>query len=547
MKPFCLFVLLLQIASLAAQPNFYKKIKMKEEEIMRGKNSILRTSFDVTYYQLDLHVDMDKHTIEGACSMAYKCLKNSKQIQLDLFQNLKVDSIIDTKNRKSVTFEQKDQTLFVNQTIVANAPNGNLKIYYQGKPNTARNAPWDGGFVWKQTTSKQNWLGVACQGLGARVWWPCKDQSYDEPDSVKVNVSCSDTTLTCVANGVLKGISYKNKRKIFNWSVSNPINTYCVTLNIAPYTHYYDYYTAADGSKLKCNYWVLPENLEKAKIQFKQVHEVLRVNEKYLDKYPFWNDQYSIVETDYLGMEHQGAVAYGNKYMNGYLGMQPPGVDFDFIIIHESGHEWFGNSISAYDNAELWIHESFTTYLESVYVEEHYGYKKAVEYINFFKNNVANKMPMIGPMDVAYNDHDVDIYYKGALMLNTLRHSIDNDSLWWQLFKGFYKQHCRQIIKGKDYETTVQKFTNYDYSGFLNQYLNYAKIPTLELRLRNETLEFRWSSADAPNLKFPMHLTIQGKKSKITPTSQWQKLATKANKDEIVLPQDLFYIDTKWL
>jgi aminopeptidase N len=360
-------------------------------------------------------------------------------------------------------------------------------------------APWDGGFVWARSNNGNEYIAVACEGTGASLWWPNKDHLSDEPDSMDLHFTIPQN-LDCISNGNM--ISEKNigsGRKRVDWKVSYPINNYNVTFYIGQYEHFQDKYISFDRDTLAMDYYVFPENLEKAKKHFAQTNKVLEAYEYYFGKYPFWEDGFAMVECSYLGMEHQSAIAYGNQYLRGYMGgMIPSDMNWDYIIVHETGHEYFGNSISCEDHAEMWIHESFTTYMEALYVEYTMSYSDAERYLQSQKFH-GNKEAIIGPIGVNHNDWEhSDHYFKGSWILHTLRNSIADDYLWFKLLRGFYDKYQMSNIKSEAFFTYVNEATGRDYNKFFEQYLSNPDIPTLSYRLKQMNsdllVSYKWDN-----------------------------------------------------
>ncbi len=462
-----------------------------------------------------------------------------------------IDSI--TMNQKQLTYTREFDAVFVSTNdMISTSSLNKMRVYYHGEPIKAKRAPWDGGFVWTKDSSNLDWLGVACEGTGASLWWPNKDHLSDEPDSMKVTCTYP-SNLDFIGNGRKTGETIHGNLKTTTWSTSYPINNYNVTLNIGSYSHFSDTYTSQiDGRVLELDYYVLPQNLQRAKVQFKQVKPMLEVYEKYLGPYPFWNDGYALVETPYLGMEHQGAIAYGNKYLNGYLGrdFSRIGVNFDYIIIHESGHEWWGNAVSAADIADLWLHEGFCTYTESIYVEGMYGLEKASEYINAKKSSVSNKSPIRGVPGVNH-EGDGDMYNKGMLFLNTLRHVVKNDSHWFAILKDMSQNTFKN--KPTSYEQVVtyfSKMTKKNLRPIFDQYVNYPSIPVLYYRFETKTkfnkiFYFKWKT-DSKGFSMPFHYTLNGKKDFEYATDEWRSVSLNIRKvKKLVFDQKNFYIDVK--
>lgn len=434
------------------------------QDSLRGSLREERTCFDVNYYDLAVNINPSNQSISGCNKIYFTTTKATQKIQIDLFSNLNIISIRLKNN--AVTYIRDKNAVFVyfKKTLQANEKYC-LTIKYDGKPVKAQNPPWDGGFVWTKDSKKQHWIALACEGTGASCWFPNKDHLSDEPDSASITVTVPKG-LMCVSNGKLRKTSHNNLTSTYYWHVQYPINNYNITINIANYKTIHDTFTSSDGQKLDLNYYVFEENLAKAKTHFQQVKPMLQCYEKYFGKYPFYNDGYALVETPYWGMEHQSAIAYGNRFKNNEY-------DFDFIIIHESGHEWFGNSLSCNDPAEMWIHESFTTYMESIYVEETLGRKKSEEYLEEQSKKIRNKVPLIGPSGVNYQHPDSDIYYKGTWMLHKIRQKINNDTIWFSALKSLAEHfkianvNTQQIIEWLSTETRTNLkpiFDDYLYS-----------------------------------------------------------------------------------
>ncbi len=465
------------------QTNFYNGMRFSNRDTILGGNRIERSCFNVQHYELTTKIEPDKKAITGVNAITFRVLAASQSFQFDLFANMNVDSIVFEK--KQLKFDRNAGGIFVEmpRILVASTAPQNIKIYYSGVPREARNAPWDGGFVWKKDARGQDWVGVACEGDGASLWYPCKDDLNDEPEQGCIQHIIVPTGLKGIGNGRLLGEKdLKNGFTQFDWQVKNTINNYNININVGDYVNFTDIYTSKiDGAKLDLSYWVMPENLEKAKKHFEQVKPMLEVYESYFGKYPFWEDSYKLVETPYLGMEHQSNIAYGNKYMKGYLGERvPKEFDFDFIIIHESGHEYFGNALTASDHAELWLHETFTTYMETMYVEKLYGKEAAQRYLNSQREFIKNQEPIVGPLGVRYNRFaDADMYYKGAWILHTLRTSLNDDAVFFKILRTFYDKYKYKNCTSFAFYNTIREVTGKDYYSFLHQYTIYPHIPTL--------------------------------------------------------------------
>ena len=544
-----LFILITQLTN--AQSLLEPRKQFTRSDTLRGGLRPERTCFDVTFYELNIKIDTGAETIGGNNKIVFKTMHDFTTLQIDLFKNMDIDSIVALG--KVLKYKREFNAVFVDMPRqMKKGERGEMMVYYHGKPIIAKRPPWDGGFTWTTDDNGKFWLGVSCEGMGASCWWPNKDFVGDEPDSVRV-ICTVPTGLKCVSNGVAeKEVANADNTTTFYWKVSYTMNNYNVTLNVGEYVHFSDVYVADDNTKLALNYYVMPYNLAKAKEQFKQVKPMLKCYEKYLGKYPFWNDGYSLVETPYLGMEHQGAIAYGNKYQGGYDGMDFSriGLDFDYIIIHESAHEWWGNSVSCYDMADMWIHESFATYTESLYTDCMYGPDTALMYINAKKVTVGNKAPIQGVYGVN-EEGDGDMYNKGMLFLHTLRHIVNNDPKWFSIIKNM----CDTTFKFKNigYTDVVNYFnqkTGIDLSPVFDQYLRHAKIPVLQYNVKKEGINtyifsYRWKT-DTKDFAMPFFIsTGTGADMHLDATNDWQKMPLTLTKENALhIRDDLGYFST---
>lgn len=536
MKKLVLLFLLTVLQNAAAQ-SFTRK------DSLRGSLRPERISYNVLRYDLNIKIDPAARTVAGYNDILFKAVQSTRRIQVDLFENMTVDSIV--LNRRKLLYQREFDAVFIElgQALEVNSEH-TIRFYYSGKPVVAKRAPWDGGFVFSEDHAGKPWIGVAVQGIGASLWYPVKDTQTDEPDqgaTIKVAVP---NGLMNVSNGRLLGShDLKNGYTRWDWEVRNPINTYDITVNIADYVHLHDSHNGLD-----LDYYVLRANEQKARKHFEEVKPMMDCFESKFGRYPFAEDGYKLVETPYLGMEHQSAVAYGNRYLKGYMGNDLSGTGigllFDFITIHESGHEWFGNSITSSDVADMWIHEGFTCYSESVFVECNFGKEKAYQYINGLKRNVANDKPIIGQYGVSHEGSG-DMYYKGALMLHTIRHIIGDDAKWWKLLLDFSNTFKHQIIT---HETVVDFFnsqTGLDLTGVFDQYLRHKNIPVLELRLHKRQLEYRWST-DVAHFRMPVDITIKSQPFKLEATSYWQILPLKVKKrSDVIVATDRYFIEVR--
>ncbi len=505
---------------------------------MRGALRPERTCFDVTYYDLKVDIDPVKKRIVGKNDIYFECKQNSKTIQIDLFRQYEVVTVqlfatIDSTDLFEVinaSYRKIEDALFIDfADSIIKGKDYKLRISYYGEPNEAKKAPWDGGFVWQKDSLGRHFCGVACEGWGASSWWPCKDHLSDEPDSMKMTFTVPKG-YQCISNGQLVevdqiqeiGGAYKAFEK-FTWKVTYPINSYNVTFYLGKFKKIEDWYLS-DGDSLKTEFYALDYNYEKALEQFKQVKPMLKVYEELFGRFPFWNDGYKLVEAPYLGMEHQSAIAYGNQYKKGYLGYHPKGIDFDYIIIHETGHEYWGNSISMQDLADMWIHEGFCTYTEVLYVEKVYGKERIYDYLKR-QRRIQNDEPLVGKYHIN-KEGSSDMYNKGSWMLHTVRNFVNNDSIWFKTIKEF---HLNFQLKNTNTAEVLDWFEGKlgsDVRALMQRYLFNASIPVLEYETKRwlwkRKVKFKWKSED-----FDFKLPIQVNGIVVNPSSNWQEVKVK--------------------
>ena len=511
------------------------------KDSLQGGFSFERISYDVQRYDLNITINPEERTIVGYNDITFKIVENTSKIQVDLFENMQVDSII--FEGKKLKYKREFGAVFLDfeKQLTKNSSDKKIRFYYSGKPLVAKNAPWDGGFVFKKDNNGKPWIGVAVQGTGASLWYPVKDSQSDEPDfGASINVAVPNGLMN-VSNGRFLGSEdLKNGYTRWDWEVKSPINTYNITVNIGDYVHIHD---NLDG--LDLDYYVLSDNEEKAKKHFEEVKPMMNCFQSKFGKYPFAEDGYKLVETSYLGMEHQSAVAYGNKYRKGYSGRDMTGTGigllFDYITIHETGHEWFGNSVTSKDIADMWIHEGFTTYSESVFVECLYGYEKAQEYLMGQKRLVQNDRSVIGNY-LVNNKGSTDMYYKGAQLLNTLRSIVNNDEKWWKMILKYSETFRHKII---DTKTVIDYFnaeTGKDLTSIFNQYLNYQNVPVLEYKIGKNKIDYRWKT-DVYNFKMPIVLKVENKEIRLDATNTWETYKVRIkNENEVLFDDKKFFI-----
>lgn len=527
--------------------DYFSNKRFTLADTLRGSLRPERTSFDVTYYEIHLEVNPTERHIDGRVEMDYIVTSPTKRIQIDLFDNLSIDSI--KLGARRLAYHRVANAVFVDLPYEQDKNTlHRMTIWYGGKPVVAKNAPWDGGFVWSLDQKDRTWIGVACEGDGASLWWPNKDHLGDEPDSVLVSVTVPKRLFVASNGNLREEIELDNGyQKRYDWFVSYPINNYNISLGIGSYVHFDSTYIAIDGEELALDYYVLDYNLDRARKQFQQVGPMLEAYEHYFGKYPFWEDGYALIETPYLGMEHQSGIAYGNRYMRGYLGgMIPSGMDWDFIIIHESGHEYFGNSISVADHAEMWIHESFTTYMEALYVEYLYGEKEALRYLKSQINYIKNEAPMLGPLGVNFDDFgSSDHYYKGSWMLHTLRHTLGDDKVFFGMLKDFYQQHQRSIVNTDEVVDYFSNYVEWDLQPFFDQYLKHPEPPVLELRQNGKQVEYRWA-AQVKDYNYPVGVFIGDSPVRLEPANEgWHPLGKGFSPGEVSVDKSRFLVDLR--
>jgi len=508
------------------------------EEKLRGEYGRYRANNDLLYYHLDIRVDPDRKYISGKNTIRFKMLQADTRIQLDLHSALNIDKVLfaarplNYERDSGAVFVDFPQTLSVGKTY-------SIDVYYSGYPAESGRF---GSIAFKKDPAGRNWINTACEELGASMWWPNKDQWRDEADSMEISVAVPND-LVDVSNGTFVG-----KKDLgdgytrWDWLVQYPINNYDVSLNIGKYEHFSDRL-----GDLPLDYYALPEDLDKAKKQFEQAKTMLEAYQHYFGEYPFKKDGYKLIEVPYSGMEHQSAVTYGNHFANGYLERDWTGVGisllFDFIIIHESGHEWFGNAVSAADRSDMWIHEGWTTYLESLYVEYRWGKEDALKYTNGYKGKVKNQEPIIAQRGVNATP-PADQYFKGTLFLNTLRSVINDDQKWFVLIHDLFQKFKYHNIMTEDVVAFFNERTGMNLTPIFDQYLRHKDIPALELKPdeAQHVIFYRWV-VDEPAFAMPIRIAVNEHWQLVVPTTQWQKLPAATEKDRIRVATELYYVD----
>ena len=511
------------------------------QDTLRGSITKERAWWDAKNYHLDIKVNPLDSTITGSNTIRYKVLLEYNVMQIDLQMPLEINKVI--QDGKELKFKREGNAFFIE--LISKQKIDEIKeltVFYGGKPKVAINPPWDGGITWKKDSNGNPFISSSCQGLGASVWWPNKDHMYDEVDNMLISVNVPKNLMN-VSNGRLQSVKQmKDGTKTYNWYVSNPINNYGVNINIGDYVSFSEKFKGEKGD-LDCTYYVLRENLVKAKKQFQDVPRMLKAFEHWFGPYPFYEDSYKLVEAPYLGMEHQSSVTYGNGFKNGYRGRDVSGtgwgMKFDFIIIHESGHEWFANNITYKDIADMWIHESFTSYSESLFVEYYYGKEAGYAYVKGIRKNINNDKPIIGHYNVN-SEGSADMYYKGANMLHTLRQIVNNDEKWRGILRGLNSTFYHQTVTTKQIENYLSKEIGMDLNPFFNQYLRDNRIPTLEYFFKEGQLSYRWTNC-VVGFNMPIKVKLNGTEQILKPKTEWVNIDAKSTNPKLVVDSN-FYV-----
>ncbi|MNK15172.1 Aminopeptidase N [compost metagenome] len=524
------------------------KDRFSRADSLRGTLSPLRTCYDINYYHLDVKVDIPNKFISGSNEFKFTATQNFRKLQFDLFANLKVDKVL--YHGTELSFKREFNAVYVTfPSEVKKGAKESFTVHYSGNPVIAKNPPWDGGFIFSADKSGNPWVSVACQGFGASCWWPTKDHQSDEVDSMLISISVPKD-LQEISNGRFRSTVEKpDGYKQYNWFVANPINNYNVTTYIGKYSHWTDQYAGEKG-KLSLDFWSLKEDSTLARPHWDaDVKPMLKSFEYWFGPYPFYEDGYKLVQAPHLGMEHQSAVAYGNKFKMGYLGNDLSGsgwgLKFDFITIHESGHEWFGNNITTKDIADMWVHEAFTNYSEALFTESTSGKNAASAYVVGIRKNIRNDIPIIGKYGVN-QEGSGDMYYKGANLVHIIRQLIDNDEKFRAILRGLNTTFYHTTVTTKQVEDYIATQSGLKLSKIFDQYLRHAQIPVLEYQITNGLLKYRWV-ADVKDFDMPVKVTLKPASfSLITPSTNWKSITIdKAISNESFKADPNFYIKTK--
>tara|TARA_B100001250_G_scaffold29687_1_gene24427 strand:- start:861 stop:2480 length:1620 start_codon:yes stop_codon:yes gene_type:complete len=499
--------------------------------------------YDFKFSNLNLNFTLHNNTIEGSNKMYFDATCFLDTIYIDLVEDLYVDSVL--FNNLQIEFYREKNKIFIIKDVFKPS-SFTIEVFYNGAPILAQNPPWSGGIVIDKDKDNLPWIGMACQKESGAIWFPSKHDLSDEPDSMRINLSVPEP-FSAISNGTLINVKEdpsNHHHHIFEWFVQNPINNYNVTFNIANYTNFKDTLIGAEGT-LGIDYYVLPDHVILAKEHFNQVKPMLHVFEHLFGPYPFYKDGYKLVETSYLGMEHQSCISYGNQFMKGYLGSFPDTIDFDFIIIHETAHEWWGNSLTMENKKDMWIHESFATYSEALYVELIYGYDAMLQYLNYQKNNILNKEAVVSELH-----NTTDMYYKGSWILHTLRTLVNDDDRWYQILKGLQLNFKHQIVNTEIVIKYIEKIYGNNLSYFFNQYLFQEKIPVFEYSFietdNSIQLAFKWDDI-VDDFNMPLLVKLNHEEyTWIYPTNEWTSIELEnIELHEFQVAEDLFLIKTR--
>jgi len=516
------------------------------QETLRGSVTPEREWWDVLHYHLNVEFLPETKRLKGSNTITFKTLKPGNKMQIDLQPPLAITKIVHGESQ--LKFEREGNVYWVLfEKELAKGVEDKIEVFYEGIPVVSRNPPWVGGITWGRDDLGEHFIVTTCQGIGASIWWPNKDHGADEPDrGMQTSVTVPEN-LVAVSNGRLKKTDHDvaAKKKTYHWEVLNPINNYGVNVNIGNYVHLSEKYKGK-GGVLDIDYWVLPHQKETALRQFKEVARMLEAFEHWFGKYPFYEDSYKLVTVSYPGMEHQSSVTYGNWFRNGYLQRDPcacgVGFKFDFIIVHESAHEWFGNNISMKDAADMWIHEGFANYSENLFVEYFFGKKDAEDYVIGTRRSIRNDKPVIGVYGTNRQGSG-DMYPKGGNMLHTIRHIINDDAKWLSILRGLNADFWHQTVTTDQIETYITQKAGIDLSKVFDQYLRTTQIPLLKYQVSGKTLTFSYDRV-VKGFAMPIRVIINGKEMVITPAEAKQTLE---------LPEDIktfevnrnFYIDVE--
>ena len=516
-------------------------------DTLRGSNGPGRAWWDATFYDLHVAVNPADSSIRGWNAISYRVLEPATQMQIDLQVPLVIDSIV--QDGRHLTARRDSNAFFVTlQSPQQAGASRTLSVYYHGKPKVAKRPPWDGGLTWQHDSLGNEWIATTNEGLGASVWWPNKDYLADEPDSQRIAITVP-SSLIDVSNGRLRTEKRNDDgTTTYEWFVTSPINNYDVEINAGHYEHFSDVYKGESG-ELTLDFWPLAYHLDTARVQFQQVKPMLKCFEHWFGPYPWYADGYKLIEAPHLGMEHQSGVAYGNHYKNGYAGRDLSqtgwGLKWDFIIVHESAHEWWGNNITTKDAADMWIHESFANYAEGLYAECQDGKEAGDAYIIGSRKLIKNREPIVGPYGVN-QDGSEDMYYKGGSMLHTIRQLVNDDEKWRGILRGLQSTFWHRTVTGAEVEQYITKQSGLALGPLFDEYLRTTKVPALEYKIENGRMSYRWTDV-VPGFAMPVRVAVgdSTEYSWITPTAEWKTMPRSVSSGAVLRVDPNFYVTVK--
>ena len=507
-------------------------------DTLRGSITPERAWWDLKHYDLTINIDPITKSIKGSNKITYEVVSKANILQIDLQEPLKITAI--TQGGEPLTFRREGAVHWVNLTKKQEV--GKIEqvlISYEGVPKEAIRPPWDGGITWQKDSKGLPFVASSNQGIGSSIWWPLKDHPADEVDSLDMHVTVPKGLMD-ISNGRLVEIEVGKDNDTFHWKVVNPINDYGVNINVGDYVHFGEKYEGEKGT-LDMDYFVLRENLEKAKVHFQDARRMMQAFEHWFGPYPFYEDGFKLVDAPYLGMEHQSSVTYGNGYQNGYRGRDLSGtgwgMKFDFIIIHEAGHEWFANNITYKDVADMWIHESFTNYSESLYLDYHFGKEAGQAYVRGTRMNIANDIPIIGTYGLNKRGSG-DMYYKGGNLLNMIRQLLQDDEKWRLILRGLNKEFYHQTVTTEQVESYISTQVGWNLGKVFDQYLRDTRIPIFEYYQQGGEIQYRWTNA-VKDFDMPVDVLLNGKVVRLQTKTSWQKLEV-GNLQELVVDPDYY-------
>ncbi|KQC32711.1 peptidase M1 [Nonlabens sp. YIK11] len=543
-KQIAFLLLIMSCITIAEAQVLTNKSQFTRQDTLRGSITPERAWWELTYYHLDIKVAPDDKFISGSNTISYQVLEPYQTMQIDLQEPMRITKVLQDGQELEVRHDGNAHFINLEKEQVIGA-NDSIQVFYEGHPREAKNAPWDGGISWEKDKNGNHFIASSCQGLGASVWWPNKDHMYQEANGMTISVNVPSGLMN-VSNGRLESVeALEDDTTTYTWKVENPINNYGVNINIGDYVNFSETYKGEKGD-LDMNYYVLSYNLEKAKKQFTDAPRMMEAFEHWFGPYPFYEDSFKLVEVPYLGMEHQSSVTYGNQYANGYLGRDLSGtgwgMKFDFIIIHEAGHEWFANNITNKDIADMWIHESFTAYSENLFLDYYYGKEASAAYVIGTRRSIGNKTPIIGTYNVN-SEGSGDMYYKGANMLHTIRQLVNDDEKWRQILRGLNKEFYHRTVTTEQIESYISDQSGMDLSKVFDQYLRDVRIPELEYTIDGTELSYRWNNV-VNGFEMPVEITIDGNTRTIKPTQEFQKMQLPVKKFTFSVDKD-YYVNSK--